>query len=192
MNVKNMSIRQLVLAALFLALGILMPFLTAQNPSLGNKLLPMHIPVLLCGFICGWQYGLIVGLILPVFRSMLFGMPPMFPHAIAMSFELATYGCITGLMHKLLPKRNAFVYVSLITSMICGRIVWGIVSFFLYRLDNTAFTWEIFMTGAFINAIPGIVVQIIIIPIIIVALARAKLLESVNWNEHKIFVTQTL
>jgi len=180
MNVKNMSIRQLVLAALFLALGILMPFLTAQNPSLGNKLLPMHIPVLLCGFICGWQYGLIVGLILPVFRSMLFGMPPMFPHAIAMSFELATYGCITGLMHKLLPKRNAFVYVSLITSMICGRIVWGIVSFFLYRLDNTAFTWEIFMTGAFINAIPGIVVQIIIIPIIIVALARAKLLESVN------------
>lgn len=177
---KNMSIRQLVLAALFLALGILMPFLTAQNPSLGNKLLPMHIPVLLCGFICGWQYGLIVGLILPVFRSMLFGMPPMFPHAIAMSFELATYGCITGLMHKLLPKRNAFVYVSLITSMICGRIVWGIVSFFLYRLDNTAFTWEIFMTGAFINAIPGIVVQIIIIPIIIVALARAKLLESVN------------
>jgi len=180
MNVKNMSIRQLVLAALFLALGILMPFLTAQNPSLGNKLLPMHIPVLLCGFICGWQYGFIVGLILPVFRSMLFGMPPMFPHAIAMSFELATYGCITGLMHKLLPKRNAFVYVSLITSMICGRIVWGIVSFFLYRLDNTAFTWEIFMTGAFINAIPGIVVQIIIIPIIIVALARAKLLESVN------------
>ena len=138
----------------------------------------MHIPVLLCGFVCGWPYGLIVGFILPVFRSTLFGMPPMYPTAIAMAFELATYGCISGLMHKLLPKKNGFIYVSLIISMLCGRIVWGVVSFILYGLSNTSFTWEVFMAGAFINAIPGIVIQIIVVPLIVVALSKAKVIES--------------
>jgi hypothetical protein len=111
---------------------------------------------------------------------MLFGMPPMFPTAVAMAFELATYGLMTGLLYKLLPKKNVSIYASLILSMVCGRIVWGIVSFFLYRLNETAFTWEIFMAGAFLNAIPGIVIQIIIIPIIVVSLSRAKLIESVS------------
>ncbi|WP_322597248.1 ECF transporter S component [Acetivibrio straminisolvens] len=94
-----MSTKRLVLSGLFLALGLLIPFLTAQIPSLGSRLLLMHIPVLLCGFICGWPYGLIIGLVLPVFRSMLFGMPPMFPTAVAMAFELAAYGLMTGLLY---------------------------------------------------------------------------------------------
>lgn len=173
------STKKLVLLALFLALGLVMPFLTAQVPSVGSRLLPMHIPVLLCGFICGWPYGLIVGLIVPVFRSMLFGMPPMFPTAVAMAFELAVYGCISGFLYKLFPKKNVFIFVSLILSMICGRIIWGIVSLFLYGLSGTAFTWKMFMAGAFLNAIPGIIIQIIIIPIIIIALSRAKLIEDV-------------
>jgi len=95
-----------------------------------------------------------------------------------MAFELATYGCISGLMHKLLPKKNGFIYVSLIISMLCGRIVWGVVSFILYGLSNTSFTWEVFMAGAFINAIPGIVIQIIVVPLIVVALSKAKVIES--------------
>lgn len=140
----------------------------------------MHIPVLLCGFICGWPYGLIIGLVLPVFRSMLFGMPPMFPTAVAMAFELAAYGLMTGLLYKLLPKKNVSIYASLILSMVCGRIVWGIVSFFLYGLNETAFTWETFISGAFLNAIPGIVIQIIIIPVVVIALSKAKLIESVS------------
>ena len=179
-KMKKLSTKQLVLSGLFLAFGLLMPFLTAQIPSVGSRLLPMHIPVLLCGFICGWPYGLIIGLILPFFRSMLFGMPPMFPTAIAMAFELATYGCMSGFLYKLLPKKNAFTFVSLILSMICGRVVWGCVSFFLYGLSKAAFTWEIFMAGAFLNAIPGIVIQIIIIPVAVIALSKAKLIESVS------------
>ncbi|WHH60072.1 ECF transporter S component [Petroclostridium sp. X23] len=177
---KKLSTKQLVLSGLLLAFGLLMPFLTAQIPSVGSRLLPMHIPVLLCGFICGWPYGLIIGFILPVFRSMLFGMPPMFPTAVAMAFELATYGCMSGLLYKLLPKNNASTFATLILSMVCGRIVWGGVSLFLYGLSKTAFTWELFMAGAFLNAIPGIVIQIIIIPIVVIALSRAKLIESVN------------
>lgn len=175
---KKLSTKNLVLAGLFLALGLVIPFLTAQIPSIGSKLLPMHIPALLCGFICGWPYGLIVGFIVPIFRSILFGMPPMFPVAMAMAFELAVYGCMTGLLYKLFPKKNAFIYVNLIIAMICGRTIWGIASFFLYGLSGIAFTGEVFMAGAFINAIPGIAIQMIIIPIIIIALRRAKLVEN--------------
>jgi len=173
---KKLSTKNLALSGLFLALGLVMPFLTAQIPSIGSRLLPMHIPVLLCGFVCGWPYGLIVGFIVPLLRSMLFGMPPMFPTAVAMAFELATYGFISGLLCKLLPKKNAFIYATLIISMICGRVIWGVVSFFLYGLGKTAFNVETFMTGALLNAIPGIVIQIIIIPIIIIALKRANLI----------------
>lgn len=175
---KKLSVKKLVLAGFFLAMGLLLPFLTAQIPEVGSRLLPMHIPVLLCGFICGWPYGLIVGFVTPVLRSLLFGMPPMFPTAVAMAFELAAYGFAAGLLHKLLPKKNAFIFVSLIISMICGRIVWGAVSLLLYGLSNTAFTWKIFMAGAFINALPGIVIQIIIIPVIVVALSKAKLTDG--------------
>jgi len=156
-----------------------MPFLTVQIPNIGSRLLPMHIPVLLCGFICGWPYGLIIGLVLPVFRSMLFGMPPMFPTAVAMAFELAAYGLMTGLLHKLLPKKNISIYIiDFINDL--WKIVWGCVSFFLYGLSKAAFTWEIFMAGAFLNAIPGIVIQIIIIPVAVIALSKAKLIESVS------------
>ncbi|MBA1335458.1 MAG: hypothetical protein HPY66_1083 [Firmicutes bacterium] len=174
---EKLSTKNLTLSGLFLALGLLLPFLTGQIPSIGSKLLPMHIPVLICGFVCGWQYGLIVGLIVPVFRSMIFGMPPMFPTAAAMTFELAAYGCLTGLFYKLLPKKNIFIYLTLILSMVCGRVVWGIVSFFLYGLSGTAFTMKLFIAGAFVNALPGIVTQILVIPAIVIALKRKELIK---------------
>src|SRR5690554_3167496 len=148
---KNYSTKNLVIAAMFLALGLVMPFLTMQIPYWGNKLLPMHIPILLCGFVCGWQYGLAVGLITPMFRSMLFGLPPMLPNAVAMSFELAAYGLLCGLLYKWLPKKSWSVYVALIASMIGGRIVWGVVSLPLYGLTGDAFTYKIFIGGALLN-----------------------------------------
>ncbi len=175
---KKQPVKYLVLAGLFLALGLIMPFLTAQIPSVGSRLLPMHIPVLLCGFICGWPYGLIVGLITPILRSILFGMPPMFPTGLAMAFELAAYGFASGLLYGLFPKNNPFIYAALIISMVLGRVVWGVASIFLFGIINTAFTWKIFMTGAFINAIPGIVIQILLIPVIIIALQRARLIDG--------------
>ncbi|NMA65761.1 MAG: ECF transporter S component [Clostridiaceae bacterium] len=175
---RKISTKNLILAGLFIALGLLMPFLTAQIPSIGSKLLPMHIPVLLCGFVLGWPYGLIVGLIVPVFRSLLFTMPPMFPTAIVMSFELAAYGFATGLLHKLFPKKNIFIYFSLIISMIFGRIIWGLASFIILSLSGSAFTIEAFLAGAFINALPGIIIQIVLIPALVMSLKRIKVLEK--------------
>lgn len=173
---KGFTTRKIAFAGLFIALGLILPFLTGQIQSLGNKLLPMHLPILLCGFILGWPYGLVVGLITPILRSLLFGMPPMFPVAAAMAFELAVYGCSTGLLYRLLPRKNPLIYVNLIVSMIVGRIVWGLVTMVFFGIQGTPFTWSMFMTAAWINAVPGIILQLILIPLLIFAFEKSGLI----------------
>lgn len=165
------NIKKLVWAAVFLALGLVLPFFTGQIPEIGSKLLPMHIPVLLCGFVCGWKYGLLVGFITPLFRSMLFGMPP-FLTALGMAFELAAYGASTGILYHRLARSKARIYTSLIVSMILGRIVWGLVSLVIYGIGGNAFTWQIFLAGSLLNAIPGIILQLVAIPMIILAFEK--------------------
>ena len=168
---------KLVLTALFIALGLVLPLLTAQVPQIGSMLLPMHIPVLICGFVCGWQYGLVAGLVTPLLRSMTFGMPPLFPVATAMAFEMAAYGAVCGWLYKMSKKNAASVYISLLGAMIAGRVVWGLVNIPIYGIAGKAYSWQIFMAGALINAVPGIVLQIVLIPLIILALERAHVME---------------
>ncbi|MBU9735254.1 ECF transporter S component [Diplocloster agilis] len=174
MKTSYFSTKNLVFAGVFIALGIVLPFFTGQIPQIGSMLLPMHIPVLLCGFVCGWPLGLIVGFITPLLRSALFGMPPLFPTALAMAFELAAYGTLSGLCYKILRKKVSTVYLSLILSMIGGRIVWGVVSLILSTIAGTLFTWQIFAGGAVLNAVPGIILQLVVIPPIVLALKRAR------------------
>ena len=103
---KESELFKIVLSSIFLALAYVLPFLTGQIPEIGSMLCPMHIPVLLCGFICGWKYGLIVGIIAPIFRSLTLGMPPLFPTALAMAFELGTYGLLSGLFYNVFNKNK--------------------------------------------------------------------------------------
>lgn len=170
--------KKLVLSALFIAIGIILPFFTGQIPQIGNMLCPMHIPILLCGFLCGWQYGLAVGFVTPLLRSVLFGMPPMMPTAVGMAFELAAYGVVTALLYRRLPKKNLYLYVSLIGAMIAGRVVWGLVSIVLYGVVGKNFSLQIFLASGFINAIPGIILQIVLIPAIMIALKKAGVLNA--------------
>lgn len=172
--------KTMVQAALFMALGIVLPFLTGQIPEIGNRLLPMHIPVLICGFVCGWKYGLCVGMVVPILRSVMFGMPPMIPTAITMAFELAAYGACTGWLYAGFSKTPGAVYISLIGAMIVGRLVWGLACIPIYGLTGSAFSWKLFVAGGFLNAIPGIILQIVLVPIIVMALKRAKVMESEN------------
>ena len=175
---KNNFTKHLVLAALFVALGMLLPFLTGQIPQIGSMMLPMHIPVLLCGMICGWKYGAAVGFVVPLLRSVTFGMPGLFPTAVAMAFELAAYGLIIGLVYALFRRQNmAAIYASLVAAMIGGRVVWGVVMLALMGASGGAFTWTAFMAGAFLNAIPGIVLQLVLIPVIMVALDRTGVMK---------------
>ena len=175
MNNHN-KILKICLAALFLALAYVMPFLTGQIKEIGSMLCPMHVPVLLCGFVCGWYWGLGVGLIAPLFRSLTMGMPMLFPSAVCMALELATYGAIAGLMHKLLPKKKPFIYCSLLTAMTAGRIAWGVMMFICLGASGGSFTFAAFIAGAITNAIPGIIVQIVLVPILVVVLEHPKVL----------------
>ena len=176
MKYRN-QILKMVLAALFLALAYVMPFLTGQIPEIGSMLCPMHIPVLLCGFICGWPWGLAVGFIAPLFRSLTLGMPPLFPTAVCMALELATYGAIAGLMHRILPNKKPYIYCSLIIAMIIGRLVWGAAMFICMGIKGGSFTISAFLSGAILNAIPGIIVQIVLIPLLVMVLDNPKIIK---------------
>ncbi len=162
--------KKLVLSAMFLALGILLPLFVGHMIPMGWILLPMHVPVLLCGFICGGPWGLLVGAVTPLLSSVITGMPGLFPTAVAMIFELASYGLLAGLFYKLFPKNIGFIYVSLILAMIGGRVVWSLVSLVLYGIAGTIFTWGDIVSGAVIMVFPGIIIQVVLIPAIMIAL----------------------
>lgn len=170
-NVKK-NTKNMVIAALCLALCMVLPFLTGQVPQVGSMLCPMHFPVLVCGFVCGPVYGAIVGFVAPLLRYMVFGMPQLLPTGLAMCFELAVYGAVSGVLYKLFPKQKQYVYVSLIAAMLAGRVCWGIVRVILTSAGQYAFTWEAFMAGAFLNAVPGIILQIVIVPVIVFAVEK--------------------
>lgn len=192
MKKQTLYVKRLVLSAMFLALGLILPFITGQLQQVGTMLLPMHIPVLLCGLICGWQYGAVVGFVLPLLRYSLFGMPPIYPMGISMAFELATYGAVIGICRRIFQSKKWFaaaseskryimdIFFPLVVSMICGRIVWGLVRYVLASVTRQAFTWQMFVAGAFVTAIPGIIIQLILIPALMIALERAGIWKETN------------
>lgn len=171
---QNNHTQKLVYAALFLAIALVLPFLTGQIPQIGKMLSPMHFPVILCGFLCGWPWGLAVGAVAPILRSMLFSMPQMFPMAVSMAFELAAYGVISGIMYKLLPKKTSSIYIALITAMILGRVIYSCVQFILLGMNTGLAGLAGLWTASVTTAIPGIILQILIIPVLVKALHKNK------------------
>lgn len=162
---------------MFLAAGLIMPFFTGQIPQIGNLLLPMHFTIFICTYICGWQYSAVVGFILPLLRSFIFGIPILYPTAISMAFELCVYGLVAGLIYQTVKHKNVLsVYVSMLTAMISGRVVWGLAQLLLLGIKSETFTLQMFFTAAFLNAIPGILLQLILIPAIVTIL---------NWKFKK-------
>ena len=186
MKTKTSATRGIVLAALFLALAFVLPMITGHVPQVGNMLCPMHFPILLCGFVLGGPWGLAVGFVLggpwglavgfvaPLLRSVLFGMPPMFPVAISMAFELATYGFVSGVVYRRVQHTLPMMFATLLSAMVAGRLVWGAVRFILAGLTGSSFPFSAFLSGALLTAVPGILAQLILIPLIVNALTKAK------------------
>lgn len=169
-------VQTLAMAAMMMALGYVLPFFTGNIPRIGGMLCPMHLPVLLCGFLCGWKYGLAVGFVLPLLRSAALGMPPMFPTAIAMAFELAAYGFLAGFLYVRSRRQCVAALVRcLILAMIGGRIVWAAARVILSGVSGQTFTWQMFLSGAFLTAVPGIILQLVFIPAVMAALDRTGL-----------------
>lgn len=160
---------------MFLSLTFVLPLLTGQIPQLGERFLPMHIPVMLCGYLCSGSWGLAVGFMAPLLRSFFVGVPaPLFPKAFSMAFELAAYGFISGALYKLLPRKRSNLYLSLIASMVAGRLVRGFVQLCCVGFDATEFTFSAFFTVSVANAVPGIIIQLLLIPALVSAAERYK------------------
>ena len=164
----NQSVRKLTISAMFLAVGIILPMaFHSFGPNAGATFLPMHLPVLLCGFLCGPAYGAFIGVLTPLLSSFLTGMPVLVPTGIAMVFELSCYGCLSGLLLK-----HFHLYVALILTMLAGRIVNGIVNLILLSFMGKAYTLTIFLTVSFITAIPGILLQLLLVPLLVKAITH--------------------
>lgn len=176
MILKNTQ--KLIVSSLFLCIGLVLLFLTMQIRGIGNMFLPMHLPVLICGLICGWKYGFAIGFITPLLRSFLFSMPIMFPNAVCMAFELATYGFVSGLLYQTLPSGKWKIYISLIAAMLTGRMIWRLVCVLIYGLSNYVYTWNIFISAALFNAVPGIILQLVLIPILMLTLEKFELIKN--------------
>lgn len=174
---KKSATYNIVVSAIFIAIGLVLPFFTGQIPEIGGKIAPMHIPVLISGFVLGGKYGLLIGFMTPILRSFLFGMPVMFPFALAMAFELAAYGFLSGVIYEALPKKNSSTIIALVIAMLLGRVVWGVASYALWSVKGMKFTLKIFMANGFINAVPGIILHILLIPTVVIALRKAKIVE---------------
>jgi len=166
--------RKLVHTALFIALGIILPMAFHAIPNAGGIFLPMHIPVLLCGIVCGFPLGIVCGILTPLLSSLLTGMPPtaMLPSMIC---ELAVYGTVTSLLARFLPVKSFYVkiYVVLVSAMLLGRAVYGALNALIFRAGN--YSLNIWLTAAFLTAWPGILMQMIAIPSVLIALQKAKL-----------------
>lgn len=167
-------LKLLTYSAALLAAALLLPLLTGGDMKLGNMLCLMHVPVLLCGYICGPIWGGAVGLSAPILRGLIFGRPPFIPTGICMAAELMAYGLLAGLFYKLLPKKPPFLYISLIGAMVLGRAVWGLAQYAVLATQGKAFTLSVFWVNGFVTALPGIALQIAVIPLIVMAMKKAS------------------
>ena len=177
MNNKMTPIVKCATTAVCIALCVILPLALHSIPNAGTLFSPMHIPVLLCGLICGWPYGLACGLIGPVLSSFLTGMPGI-GYLPTMMVELALYGLLTGLIMRLVHtgKLMADLYISLLTAMLAGRIITGIVRALIFSVGS--YSLKAWATGYFVSSLPGIIIQLILIPILYLALQKAHLISD--------------
>jgi thiamine transporter ThiT len=178
MNRKS-GLYSLLVTAILLAVGIVLPFLTGNVQVLGQAISPLHIPVLICGLTCGWCWGMGLGIVLPLLRSVLFGMPPLVPVAIPMAFEMAAYGALCGLLYPMLSKKMSktcwAMLIAMVIAMLAGRLVGGAAKAVVMGIQGNAYTFPAFVTGYFVNTAVGAVIHLIVVPLVVTALEKARL-----------------
>lgn len=175
---KMSSVTKCVTAAVCMALCVVLPMAVHSIPNGGTLLSPMHLPVLLCGLICGWPYGLACGIIGPLLSSLISGMPPAGPILYGMLVELAVYGLVTGLLMQFVHtgKWMTDFYISLIAAMLAGRIAGGLAKALIFSAGSYSF--KAWATAYFISSLPGIILQLLLLPALFIALQKAHLIPS--------------
>jgi niacin transporter len=169
--------KRLIFAGLCVALGVVLPVAFHSVANAGSIFLPMHIPVLLCGLVCGWPFGLACGALVPLLSSLFTGMPPvaMLP---SMVCELAVYGFVSGLLMRHIKTGKLLVdlYLSLIGAMLAGRFVFGLLNALIFRAGS--YSLPVWLTAAFVTALPGIVIQLAVLPALVLALQKTRLISE--------------
>lgn len=173
-KMKQSHTKHLVVTAFCLALCVVLP-MAFHAIGAGQAFLPMHIPVLLCGFLCGWPYGAFCGLLGPLLSSVFTGMPAFFPNMPAMMLELCAYGVLTGLLYR---RMGLNLYLSLICAMLGGRAVSGAANALLLGIAGRPYGLSVFLSASFVTALPGILIQLVAVPLLVAALQRAGLVEK--------------
>ena len=173
---KLTPVKKLVFTAVCAALCLVLPMAFHTVPNAGTIFLPMHIPVLLCGLICGWPYGGVCGIVGPLISSLITGMPPaaMLP---SMMVECCAYGFVTGLLMRHVHTKHAVadLYISLVSAMVVGRAVAGFAKAWIFTPGISPFAW---VTTSLVAGIPGIVIQLILMPMVVLGLTKAKLIPT--------------
>ena len=185
MPARQQRIRSLVITAMLLAVGLVLPFITGNIQAIAKIISPLHIPVLICGLCCGWSWGLGLGIVLPLLRGLLFGIPVFPTSALPMAFELAAYGLLTGLLYpaflKLFKSKNHLpaMLCALIVSMVLGRFVGGAAKALFITLgvigSKSPYTFAAFFSSYFVSTAAGAVIHLILVPAVVTALEKAKL-----------------
>lgn len=168
---KRGHLRRLIYAAVLLAMAQLLPFVTGQIPEIGKMLCPMHLPVILCGILCGIPYGAAVGFVAPLLRSLIFGVPVM-NTALGMAAELLALGVLAGLFARILPKKIPYLYLSLVCAIAGGRLALAAAKFVINGIAGTSFSFFAYLAANVMNALPGIVLQLVAIPPLVLLLRR--------------------
>lgn len=170
------SVKKLTLASVCIALCVVLPIAFHSIPDGGSIFLPMHIPVLICGMLCGWPYGLVCGLMGPLLSSAITGMPPaaMLP---AMMVECGTYGMVSGLMLKVVRTGKTYgdLYIALVTAMVAGRVLSGIAKALIFMPGISMTAW---VTASFVTALPGIAIQLVFLPGVVCTLMKARVIPA--------------
>ena len=174
---KKIETKSIALSGLLLSMGILLPIIFHIFGMTGPIVLPMHIPVLLGGFLLPTNMALLLGIITPILSGMLTGMPVMFPMAVIMAFELGMYGFTASIATR---KFNISILPALLISMISGRITAGLVVALLTQFFGVKMNPIIFLKEAVITGIPGIIIQLIFIPSLVYAIRTFIKKPSIN------------
>ena len=172
---KMSAVKQSIITAVCIALCVVLPQAFHAIPNAGSIYLPMHIPVLLCGLICGWPYGLLCGLAGPALSALITGMPPaaVLP---GMMVECGVYGLAAGLLMQLVRTKRLYadLYISLVAAMLLGRVVSGAAKALIFSAGS--YSMASWVAGSFVTALPGIIIQLALLPGIVYALMRARLI----------------
>ena len=171
---RSTSVHTMILCALLIAVGLILPLFLGQVQILAQGISPMHIPAFIAGLTCGPAAGAVVGFVTPLLRMVIFGMPAA-PSAVPMAFELCAYGVLYPLLVRRHMAHLPAILISMVLAMILGRLIGGAAKAIFLGLNGGSYTFSTFVSAYFVTTAVGAVIHLILVPAVVLALEKARL-----------------